>query len=353
MTKINLSGTRANNRVSRQTKRSFVGWLIVLTQLLLLIGTFASAQVRSVDTVGLTVSDMDRTVEFYSQVLSFEKISDVEVAGSEYEQLQGVFGARMRVVRMKLGDESIELTDYLAPEGRPIPVDSRSNDQWFQHFAIIVSDMDKAYQMLRQHKVQHASTGPQRLPDWNKNAGGIKAFYFKDPDNHALEILEFPAGKGDPKWHRKSDRVFLGIDHTAIVVRDTEKSLKFYQNALGFKVAGESENYGVEQERLNNVFGARLRITGLRAPGGPGIEFLQYLAPTDGRSTPEDARPNDLIHWQTTLQVADLHGAISALRENKSAFISAGVVSLPDGVFGFSKGFLVRDPDGHAMRIVQ
>jgi catechol 2,3-dioxygenase-like lactoylglutathione lyase family enzyme len=52
--------------------------------------------IRSVEAVGMTVSDMDRSVEFFSKVLSFEKISDVEVHGSEYEKLQGVFGLRMR-----------------------------------------------------------------------------------------------------------------------------------------------------------------------------------------------------------------------------------------------------------------
>jgi hypothetical protein len=63
--------------------------------------------VTAVESVGMTVSDMDRAVDFYSQVLSFKKISDVEVLGSEYEQLQGLFGVRMRVVRMQLGGESM------------------------------------------------------------------------------------------------------------------------------------------------------------------------------------------------------------------------------------------------------
>src|SRR5205807_3719633 len=228
------------------------------------------ALVDGVDAIGITVSDMDRAVDFYSKVLTFEKVSDTEVAGDNYEHLEGVFGLRMRTVRMRLGDESIELVEYLTPKGRPIPVDSRSNDRWFQHIAIIVSDMDKAYAWLRQNKVEHASSAPQRLPDWNKNAGGIRAFYFKDPDEHPLEILEFPEGKGDPKWHRGPDRLFLGIDHTAIAVSDTDTSLKFYRDLLGLRVAGESENYGTEQEHLNNVFGAHLRITALRAPTGPG-----------------------------------------------------------------------------------
>jgi len=145
--------------------------------------------IEQVSAIGMTVSDMDASVDFYSKVLSFEKVSDVEVAGEDYERLQGVFGLRIRVVRMRLGDEFIELTEYLTPKGRPVPVDSRSNDRWFQHIAIITSDMDKAYALLRQNKVEHASTGPQRLPDWNKNAGGIQAFYFRDPDRHLLEVV--------------------------------------------------------------------------------------------------------------------------------------------------------------------
>src|SRR5512139_1085261 len=82
----------------------------------------SATTVSKVGPVGMTVSDMDRSIEFYSKILSFEKVSDIEVTGDDYERLQGVFGLRMRVVRMRLGDEFIELTEYLAPKGRPIPV---------------------------------------------------------------------------------------------------------------------------------------------------------------------------------------------------------------------------------------
>jgi catechol 2,3-dioxygenase-like lactoylglutathione lyase family enzyme len=252
---------------------------------------------------------------------------------------------------MRLGDESIELTEYLTPKGRPLPVDSRSNDRWFQHIAIIVSDMDKAYQWLRQNKVEHASSGPQTLPEWNKNAGGIKAFYFKDPDEHALEILWFPPGKGDAKWHRPSQTLFIGIDHTAIVVGDTESSLKLYRDVLGLKQVGESENYGTEQEHLNNVFGARLRITALRAASGPGVEFLEYISPRDGRPYPVDARAGDLFQWQTNLLSTDVRDVEGRLRAGKFAFISPGSVTVLDGLAGFREGLSVRDPDGHALRI--
>ena len=202
-------------------------WLLLAPGLrlpLVLAQPVTEKPVRAVDAIGMTVSDMDRSVEFYSEVLPFEKVSDVEVYGTAYEHLLGVFGLRIRVVRMKLGDEFIELTEYLTPKGRPVPADSRSHDRWFQHIAIIVNDMDRAYQWLRQNHVVHVSTAPQLLPDWNKNAAGIRAFYFKDPDGHPLEVLQFPPDKGDPKWHQTTNKLFLGIDHTAIVVGDTEKS---------------------------------------------------------------------------------------------------------------------------------
>ena len=247
-------------------------------------GSVAAQIVKSVDAIGMTVADLDRSLEFFSKVLNFEKIDDVEVHGSEYEKLQGVFGLRIRVARLKLGAETIELTQYLAPEGRPIPADWRSNDHWFQHIAIVVGDMDRAYQHLRSHKVRHASTGPQTIPATNKAGAGIRAFYFKDPDGHNLEIIYFPSGKGDPRWQNTSNKLFLGIDHTAIVVSSTENSLKYYRDLLGLTLAGETMNHGTEQEHLNNVSGARLHISGLKATSGPGIEFLEYLTPLDGRA---------------------------------------------------------------------
>lgn len=342
--------------------RSFLRFFLSAT-FLAAGASFASAQapsaeaprihIRSIGAVVTTVADMDRSVEFYSRVLTFEKDSDTEVAGDELEHLFGVFGSRARIVRMRLGGETIELVQFLAPRGRPIPIDSHSNDLWFQHFAIIVSDMDRAYAILRKNNVEHASSGPQRLPDWNKIAGGIEAFYFKDPDGHPLEILHFPAGKGDPKWQGKTDRVFLGVDHTAIAVSSTDASLRFYRDLLGLRVAGESENYGTEQEHLNNVFGARLRITALRAPSGPGIELLEYLSPRDGRSYPTDERANDLVHRQTQLETDAIDSVAAPLRAAAVPFVSSSPATFRDGKIGFTAGLVIRDPDGHALGIIQ
>src|SRR5205085_6933237 len=132
-------------------------------------------------------------------------------------------------------------------------------------------------------------------------------------------------GKGDDRW-QATDRLFLGIDHTAIVVSDTDASLRFYRDTLGLRVAGTSENWGTEQEHLNNVFGARLRITTLRGTSGPGVELLEYLTPRDGRPFPADARANDLIHWHTTLFTADLDRGADALRGARAVFVSPAAV---------------------------
>jgi catechol 2,3-dioxygenase-like lactoylglutathione lyase family enzyme len=307
--------------------------------------------IARVDVVGFTVSDMERSIEFYTRLLTFHKIADIEVTDRPFELLSGVFGARARIVTLALGDERLELTEFRAPRGRPIPGDARSNDRSFQHVAIIVSDMDRAYRRLREAGVEHGSTGPQTLPAWNRGAAGVRAFYFRDPDRHFLEVLSFPADKGLPKWHVTGDALFLGIDHTAIVVDDTDASLAFYRDTLGFVVAGESENYDLEQEHLNNVFGARLRITALRASGGPGIELLEYLAPRDGRPAPVDERANDIGHWQTTLVADSLDPVLPLARAHRLSLVSPGPVALPPG-FGFSAAALVRDPDGHGLRMV-
>ncbi len=285
-------------------------------------------------------------------MLAFQKVTQRESDGDTLLRAQGLASAKTRSAVMRLGDEQIEITEFVTPRGRPFPEDSRSNDRWFQHIAIIVNDMGRAHDRIHEKMVRHASKDPQRLPDWNKNAAGIKAFYFRDPDGHFLEILEFPPDKGNAKWHRKTDQLFLGIDHTAIVVDDTETSLRFYRDTLGLKVVGGSENYGTEQTALNNVPDAHLRITTLRAPAGPGIELLEYLSPRDGRPFPADARPNDILSWQTQLVVPTVSNFTRGLKQGGYRFVSDEGDRERGQLIDAGLTILARDPDGHAMEIV-
>lgn len=132
---------------------------------------------------------------------------------------------------------------------------------------------------------------------------------------------------GALKWHQKDNRLFLGIDHTGIVIADTEASLHFYRDMLGLQVVGTSENYGIEQERLNNVFGARLRITALKSPHGPAIELLEYLTPRNGRPMPADTKANDLWYWQIEVNTPNVDSVASQLlRAGHYDFVSSGII---------------------------
>ncbi len=309
--------------------------------------------VVAVGDITVTVLDMDRAMAFYRDVLTFEPDFDMTLRGDPLDSLIGLPDAEVRLARMRLNREAVVLAQFIEPRGRPFPRDDRSQDRSFQHVAVIVSDMDAAYSRLRKAGVVHVSPAPQRLPDWNRAAGGIRAFYFRDPESHTLEVLQFPRGKGDPRWSEAGDRLFLGIDHTAIVVDDSERSLRFYHNALGLEVVGESENYGPEQERLNHVPGAHLRITTLRAAAGPGVELLEYLAPGDGRDYPGEVRVNDAVHWQTTMIVGDVHAALTRIRESGGTIVSPRAVRLPHWGTAAAQAAIVRDPDGHALLLLE
>ncbi len=290
------------------------------------------ASVRSVECIGLSVSSIDRIRSFYEGILSFHATGESILSGPPLEALEGIAGARVRRLRLTLGSECIELSESLGGPRHLMPKDSQSNDLWFQHIAIVVRDIDAAYRRLEANHVAHVSLAPQTLPAWNHNAANIRAYYFQDPDGHTLELIWFPADKGQARWHSPpgspgyvgstGSELFLGIDHTAVASSDTERSLAFYVGRLGLHVQGGSENFGIEQERLSGVDGARVRITTLRADAGPGVELLQYLAPAGGRPMAPGERADDLTHWRTVM-VAD-------------------AVSSPQ---------TLRDPDGHVMEI--
>ena len=116
-------------------------------------------------------------------------------------------------------------------------------------------------------------------------------------------------------------------------------------------MAGEKHELLPEQERLNNVFGARLHINALRAATGPGVEFLGYLSPRNGRPA-VGIEGGDLAHWETTMTSAHADAAFTELQQSGALFVSPSVATLPDDP-RFMKAILIRDPDGHAVKVVQ
>jgi hypothetical protein len=75
--------------MDRRPSRLIAAYGFALT--LLFVG-HARGQVMGVDHIAMVVDDMDRSIDFYTRVLDFKKLSDTEIAGTEFEQLYGVFG---------------------------------------------------------------------------------------------------------------------------------------------------------------------------------------------------------------------------------------------------------------------
>jgi len=90
----------------------------------------------------------------------------------------------------------------------------------------------------------------------------------------------------------------------------------------------------------------------LRAERGPGVEFLEYLTPPGARSLPDSSKPNDLVFWHTDLTVDNLDDLVSQLKQRGTRLLSARVVDLSRGD-ALLHGIMVRDPDGHALELLE
>jgi catechol 2,3-dioxygenase-like lactoylglutathione lyase family enzyme len=271
--------------------------------------------------VSRVVSDLGRAEAFYRDGLGFRTTARRHADEATLAAL-GLGNDDAEEVVMRLGAQEITLVRF-SLQGRPYPPGSGSDDLWFQHLAIVVNDMDAAYAHLSSHTGWHpiSEAGPQLLPPSN---GAVRAFKFRDPDGHPLELIWFPPDQGRPAWHRDaSDGPFLGIDHSALSIASTARSLGFYR-ALGLRVSDRSLNHGPAQARLDGLPGARVRVTGLRPASatGPGLELLGYQPP--GRAAGVTF-PNDVVTDWVTLAVSPSPGTVPCA---------------------------VRDPDGHRLVLV-
>ena len=263
--------------------------------------------------ISRVVSDLDRAEVFYADALGFRRLGR-EPLGEATLAALGMEGNAGEQSIMRLGDDEIALVRFVR-QGRPYPAGSQSRDLWFQHLAIVVRSMDAAYANLCAHRGWEPLSwgGPQQLPRAN---GSERAFKFRDPDGHPLELIWFPHGQGRAQWHhrRAAATPFLGIDHSAIAVSLTSRSLSFYRR-LGLAPGERSWNHGQPQSALDGLLDARVRVIGLRptSPEGPGLELLRYRPPGRAMIAP---RPDDRLTDWVTLVVSGLtRSSPGALRD--------------------------------------
>lgn len=288
-----------------------------------------TARIETLSYVSVTVSDLDRLRNFYCDVLGFSCIQQAALSTHEVRRL-ALTGPATRSL-LRLGKERLEL---LCPAvvGDLYPAHSTATDAWFQHIAIVVSDMQAAYERVCAGGATPITTGgPQRLP---ASSGGVEAFKFRDPDGHPLELLAFPRDAAGARWQcAQTASPFLGIDHSAIVVHDTAASLAFYER-MGLTIAARTCNHGAEQDRLDGVAGICADVIALRPASQPTphIELLGYHNPPVTRLT-EVLATADIASARLVVTVSNAH--------SPGAEWATGGPLDPPG--------LIHDPDGHAI----
>ena len=293
-----------------------------------------SLDARRVTRIDFTATDLAGTRRFYEGLGFTAAAEPASVDGAELALL-GLPGARAERLTMTLGTQDVSFLRF-DPPGRPYPQGSTATDLWFQHIAIVVSDMAEGHARAMAAGARAITRdGPQTLP---ANTGGVTAFKFRDPDGHPLELLFFPEGTGAVEWHaRDGASPFLGIDHTALAVGDAARAQAFFE-ALGLAPGDASHNRGAEQGRLDDVAVDRCRVVPMLPPARPPhVELLGYEVGAR-RPMPEDTRADDVWATRIWIEVASLSGDVLA-----------GAASLPGG----GRAALVHDPDGHLVVLME
>jgi catechol 2,3-dioxygenase-like lactoylglutathione lyase family enzyme len=276
-------------------------------------------RVRRIAGFGVTSFDAARLTEFYQQAFDARVVSGEHLEGPAFERLMGIRGGAWRQT-LQLGQEPIDILQFDVP-GKPYSLPISPYDTTFQHFAVVVSDMAAAMSQLRRVAgwTPISTHGPQRLP---QRSGGVTAFKFQDPDSHPLELLEFAEHAIPQHWKERSRRgIFLGIDHSAISVRDTDVSTAFYRS-IGLTVTAQTHNHGNEQAYLDGIPSPHVEVTAMSAHRStPHLELLCYRSCAD--RLPLDVASNGVAATRIRFAVDDL--------DNKSAIRSQRFITDPDG----------------------
>jgi catechol 2,3-dioxygenase-like lactoylglutathione lyase family enzyme len=239
----------------------------------------------------LTTADAPALAAFYRKAFGCVQLSADRQSGVAFEELMGVRGSADRIL-LALGREVIELLQFDQP-GAPYPAGATASDLCFQHFAVVVPDMARAWQRLGAVKGWRAITtgDPQKLP---ASSGGVTAFKFRDPEGHPLEFLMFPSGKGPTKWQNTAaSGPCQGVDHSAISVSTSEASVRFYGD-LGFVKTICTQNQGSAQDQLDGLSKADVEVTALEPTDTtPHLELLAYHSDPAKRLL-KQVEPNDI-----------------------------------------------------------
>ncbi|MCH2585745.1 MAG: VOC family protein [Planctomycetes bacterium] len=146
--------------------------------------------ITAVHHVSFTVSDMERSLDFYRGALGFEVLDYRTVAGSFAETVTTLKGVRMRIIHLSGYGQGLELIQYLAAAGQPEA--PRTCDTGSAHLCYVVDDIEAEIARLSELGVRFLSE--VMTVEGGPNAGN-RMVYFLDPDGIPMEFTQ-PARGG-------------------------------------------------------------------------------------------------------------------------------------------------------------
>jgi glyoxylase I family protein len=147
-------------------------------------------RILAADHTGITVSNIERALVFWRDVLGFEPSHTAHQTGEMASEITGVAGAEIKLAVVKApGGHKIELLEYLAPADRKRHCDLRPCDVGSVHVALIVDDLDAILSAIDASGWKAAGK-PQTLQS-GPNAGK-RVVYVRDPDGTTIELMQQP-----------------------------------------------------------------------------------------------------------------------------------------------------------------
>jgi catechol 2,3-dioxygenase-like lactoylglutathione lyase family enzyme len=154
-------------------------------------GAGSDWQLTGLHHICLTVSDLDRSVEFYRDLLGMTFVGQRETEADYVSQQTGYPGLRLAVASFTINptsEEIINLVQYMTQSGQPS--DQATNRPGNSHVCAFVDDIDAAYRELRAKGVSFQSE-PVAITS-GPNEGGF-VVYLHDPDGYTIELFQPPA----------------------------------------------------------------------------------------------------------------------------------------------------------------
>lgn len=304
-----------------------------------------------VKSVVISVDDLKTSLEFYSDILGFKKLADVELGGEEIEKLWALRqGTRARAVLVGREEASAGLVRLVQFTPRPEKFVHRDAELWdigVLYLHTLVDDMDRRYDELRASRYEFF--GPPtvwQVPEQNRT---IKEALLRGPDGLIIDILQFETGSSTPAINRPK---YSEIATSARVVKEIDKLLVFYRDVLGYRVIKDQMPGNTQLDELLHLPpGSRIRVVHM-ADGSNQmgkIELVEFLN-VEGRDLV--ARPTDIGPFMLSFGVEDVDRLFELFRQKDVPVICPPVeIEIPP--YGRTRVMTAHDPGGLLLEFAQ